>query len=446
MAGLFRRKSTEPVESKSAESVISDAYWDAITGTTAGMTMEKATGLPAVLSVLRLLSHSMGMVQFRVVRGAEGQLREPATDSWQWRLLNRQPGAPPMTPFQMKADLAANFAGRGEAYLRKIKPSQRYPGRPGILEFMTLDAAHVTPRREAGGVVYDDASNGAFLTSTPDEIIQVRSFSTGGTVNELRGVSPITAARLMVQAGLQRLEFEQSHLENGIFPGLALKYPDTVTPEQAKTWVQFLEAKMKGTRKAGKIATVGGGAELVPMPISLSDALFAEMTNLTIEQCGAMWQIPLSLLLNTTHPPTDDDVRYLVTFAIAPMALAFSESLNADRDMFGEDEQDLSVVPDYSALLTVDPLKLAQVDHARIQSGVRVADELRNRDGLGDLPPLADDWRKAPGKVPQITPVGGAPNPTVKGPEGAAAPQDTSKRPGAATMTPGRANGTRGNA
>jgi hypothetical protein len=27
------------------------------------------------------------------------------------------------------------------------------------------------------------------------------------------------------------------------------------------------------------------------------------------------------------------------------------------------------------------------------------------------LPPLPDDWTQAPGMTPQITPVGGAPNP-----------------------------------
>jgi len=401
------------------------------------MTLERAVGVPAILAVIRLLSHALGMVEFRVVRGQPGGVMENATDSWQWRLLNRRPGVAPMTPFTMKADIAANYAGRGDAYLRKIKPAYRESGRPGILEFVGVDAAYVVPRRgEDGNVRYTlaDGVYGNGTDLTPDDLLQVRSFSTGGPVNEFRGVSPITSARLMISAGHRRMEFEEAHLKNGIFPGMALEYPTGVTEDQAKQWVSFLEGKMRGARKAGKIAAVGGGAKLVPMPISLADALFAEMTHLTLEQAAAMWNIPPAFVMITRQQPSDSDVRLLTTFGVAPMAIAFAEALNADVDMFGPDEQDLLVVPDFTRLMTVDPLVLAQVQHQQVQSGVRVPDELRAKDGLAPLPPLAADWQKTPGMVPQITPVGGAPNPAFASgtiPAGRAAPGVT------ATVTAG---------
>lgn len=396
------------------ESVLPDSFWELVNqgGLGGASTLEGAVGLPAVLSIIRLLSHAMGQVDFHVVR-ERGKVVEEMRDSWQWKLLNRRPGPAPMTPFHLKADASANFAGRGEAYFRKIKPAQRRPDGPGVLELIVPSTALIKPRRSQGVLLYDDASLATGVPSTTADLIQARSFSTGGINLEDRGVSPITQARTMVSAGLRRQVFEDAHLKNGIFPRFALNYPEKVTEEKARGWIRFLREQQEGVDRAGQIAGIGGGATLTPLPISLADALFAEMTHITIEQAAFLWQVPLSLAMLTKHPPTDDDVRFLIAFALAPMANAMAEAFTADADMFGPGEDDLVVRPNFDRLQTIDPLVLAQVDHQRIQSGLRVADELRLRDGLKPYPPLADDWTQAPGQVPQITPVGGAPNPTV---------------------------------
>jgi hypothetical protein len=64
-------------------------------------------------------------------------------------------------------------------------------------------------------------------------------------------------------------------------------------------------------------------------------------------------------------------------------------------------------------LLNLDPKTKAEIHRIQIQTGERLTDELRAGDGLGPLPAVPEDWTQAPGRVPQITPVGGAPNPTA---------------------------------
>ena len=49
----------------------------------------------------------------------------------------------------------------------------------------------------------------------------------------------------------------------------------------------------------------------------------------------------------------------------------------------------------------------------QIQDGTKLVDEIRAEHGDSPLPPVPDDWTQSPGKVPQITTVGGAPNPTA---------------------------------
>jgi phage portal protein BeeE len=185
-------------------------------GTTTPTSLEQAVGLPAVLAVIRLLAHAAALVPMLVLRGEEDQRRTRANDTWQWNLLHKRPGPPPTTPFNFKADLAAQFSGRGNAYIRKLKPTRVAPGRPRVIELLPLNAGQVKPKRqENGALMFDDSTGGRTVTRGTDEIIQVRSFALG---DGLEGVSPITACRLLVSAGLKREQFEERHLTNGIFP------------------------------------------------------------------------------------------------------------------------------------------------------------------------------------------------------------------------------------
>ena len=135
-----------PDEAKSYDS-IPEGMWEQIVAARdlgQGIGLEDAVGLPAVLAVIRFLSHAAGMVPMMVVRG--GSVRERAPEEWQYQLLNRRPGPPPTTPFNFQADLAANFAGRGNAYVRKLKPTQYARRMNG--QTPRVDGDHVSARAE----------------------------------------------------------------------------------------------------------------------------------------------------------------------------------------------------------------------------------------------------------------------------------------------------------
>lgn len=411
-----------PAEAKSS-SVMPEGMWEQMVaagdrGLTMGM--ESAVGLPAILAVIRLISHSAAMVPLQVLRGHEDEIRERVQDSWQWQRLNRRPGPAPATPFAFKADMAANFAGRGQAFVRKLKPTgtRAYSDSSRVTELMALNSGQVKARRASSGlVVFDDSTGPQTVTRGTDEIIQIRSFSTADGLN---GVSPITAARMMISAGLRRNQFEDAHLRNGVRPSSVLEYPAGVSVEQAREWIDYIRAQHEGTGKAGKVFAAGGGAKFIPLPISLADAQFAEMTKVTMEQAAAMWQVPFPIALQARNAATDDDWRNFITFALGPFLTATAEAFTADADFFDPvTEADLNVVPYPDAMVRMDPLKKAQIQREQTQTGTRLVDELRGQDGLGPLPAVPEDWAKEPGKVPQITPVGGAPNPTAQtGPAG----------------------------
>ncbi len=419
MRNPFKRA---PDEAKSLD-VLPEGIWQQLVAAQdmgAGIGLEQAVGLPAVLAVIRLISHAVGMIPLNVVRdsGTGEDITERAVDTWQWNLLNKRPGPPPTTPFNFKADLAANFCGHGNAYIRKLKPSGNNTrltrATPRVTELMSLNAASVQPQRSlSGALIFKDSTTRVPVDRGTDEIIQIRSFTVD--MEGLRGVSPITACRMLVSAGLKRGQFEDRHLTNGMFPGLAVQFPRGMGEEQAGRWLDFLESRHKGSAKAGKTIGVPDGANITALPISLEDALFADMTRLTIEQACAIYQIPLAIFNKSSRMVvTDDDYRFFVSFALAPLLMAMTQAFEADDDLFrSPDDDGLSVKPDAYSLIQMDPLKKAQVQHTQIQDGTRLVDELRGQDGYGPLPPIPEDWTQEPGKVPQITPVGGAPNPEV---------------------------------
>jgi phage portal protein BeeE len=223
------------------------------------VTPETAVGLPALMAVIRLISHAAGLVPLNVMRGDEDSERERARDTWQWKLLHKRPGPPPTTPFNFKADLAAQFTGRATpTSARSSRPPQPPDGRR-VLELMPMNPGQVKPKRaDNGSVVFTDSTGKAPVERGTDEIIHIRSFSlTGGL-----GACPRSRqARTFVSAGLQRQQFEERHLANGIAPSIALKFPQGMTEDQAKRWLDFIKQEHQGSGKAGKILGLVGGAD-----------------------------------------------------------------------------------------------------------------------------------------------------------------------------------------
>jgi phage portal protein BeeE len=137
---------------------------------------------------------------------------------------------------------------------------------------------------------------------------------------------------MLVSAGLKRAEFEERHLANGIFPGIGLKFPEgKSTRRPASGGSRPSRRSTRAAARPGKVIGVGGGAELIPIPISLEDAQFAEATRLTIEQAAAMYQVPISFF---TGKPTEAEWRMFITFALGPVLEATGQAFAADRDLF----------------------------------------------------------------------------------------------------------------
>ena len=108
---------------------------------------------------------------------------------------------------------------------------------------------------------------------------------------------------------------------------------------------------------------------------------------------------------------TEEDSLRFINFALLPRLRRIERAFAADADLYPEDS---ALYPEFhlDEFLRADAGTRAEIQHKQLQTGVLLVDEARADMGL---PPLPDGM----GQIPQITPVGGAPNaaPAVPDPE-----------------------------
>lgn len=366
------------------------------------MPLERAVGLPALLACLFRIGDGIGLMPQIVYRGksANRGARERAADSWQWRLLHERPNLESPGPAAFRGDIAVSIRASGNAYLRK------YTGSSGkVVELIPIDATKVKPRRQGGTVVFEDRTEGQCVTRSRREILHVRGVALRG---QLEGVSPITAARLTIANGLRRQLFEDRYYANDARPGLALKFPQGMQFEQARTWLDTWNSEHQGLEHAHKAAALPGGADVTQIPISLEDSQFVESHRLTIEQLAGLFGIPLPFVFgggDQGRALTEQDRMQLVTFGLGPIYTVIDQAFTADETLFPPDSRtgtsDLFCEHLADALLRPDTLNRYQAYKAARQAGWLTANEIR---ALENYPPIEG------GDVLQVTPVGGAPN------------------------------------
>jgi HK97 family phage portal protein len=385
---LFRRR--RETRSEFGSSVIPPPYGGFISHAGQVVTIDSAGGLPAVSSAIIRLAELIASLPLIVYTG-EGGERRRARESWQWRLLHDSPNLD-CSPFDFVFDVVACVESHGNAYVQKIKARGR------VEELRVLDPALVVCRRDrtTGEKLFEVQATTGRLTLSTAEILHVRGPTLkGGHV----GLSPVQLHRNAIGNALAREEFSGRFIANDARPGVALKFPQTVNTEQAKSWAEAWNESHAGPRNARKTGVLGGGADIQLFPVSLEDAQFVETMRYGIAEVARMFRIPRSLLEEGELGQTSNEVERVAKFSLLPRFRRIERAFAADPDLFAGSD----LFPEFLAdgLLRPDTVtKYRGYKDAR-QGGWVTANEVR---GWENLPPLDG------GDELQVTPVGGAPN------------------------------------
>jgi HK97 family phage portal protein len=370
------------------------------------LSVDKASGLPAVFSAIRLLAETTGRLPLRVYSGFRAD-KATAQDTWQWRLLHDRPNDE-RSAFDFWQDVAACLEGHGNAFLHKAKVG-------AIVEALfLLNPVKVKVRRNARSerVYVIQTAGGQQMELTAAEVLHIRGLTLdAGDV----GMSPLQANREAIGTAVARYRTEGNLWRNNAAPSGAIKLPADrrVSRDEARD-VVAIWMMHHGGEHTGTPAVLSGGSDWVQYGIPLKDAEYVAAHKFGVDDVARIFNIPAELLGGgELRQITEESSRRLLNFGLSPRLARITSALRSDPDLFPGDS---TIYPEFYVedFVSADALTQAQIRHLKIQDGSMLIDEARAEDGR---PPLPDGV----GQIPQITPVGGAPNPAAAAANDAAA-------------------------
>jgi HK97 family phage portal protein len=361
-------------------------------------TLQAAVGIPTIGACIRLIAETIGSLPLCVYEGELAKKRK-ALEAWQYELLYEQPN-PDCSAFDFHSDIAASIETLGNAFVRKFKTRGR------VVALYVLDPTTVTVKRTDGNAkVFEIGVGGSKETLSAAQVLHIRGFTLyGGDV----GMSPIQQHRLSLAAAIAGQSFQGSFYANDATPPSYISVPGLLTREQGLSMLQEWNARHQGPANKGNMAILYNGAEIKQMGMPLADAQWIETQERSDELAARIYLGPAASLMssgpNSPSVKTEEETMRFLNFALRPRLARIEGAFKADLDLFATTD----LYPEFHIddLLRADAATRAEVQHKQVQSGVLLIDEARAEEGL---PPLPDGL----GQIPQITPVGGAPNPAL---------------------------------
>jgi len=356
-----------------------------------------ATGLPAVGAAIRLYAGTVASLPINVFQG-EDEKKKKKPDTWQAGLFKYQNDE--TARFSFFWDLASGLESCGNAFI--FKSRMQRARRLGAMAILRPENMTIRRDRDTNELIYE-WWNGRETRRIPTEnILHIRGDTMGG--GDI-GYSPIQVHRMSLMGQLQREQFENRHFANDARPGVALMFPQGVSKDQADEFGNLWDSRHAGTANRGRTGVLGGGATIQTFPLSLEDQQWVESQKFSVEDVARMYGIPASMLEEGESDNPDKDALRWLKFGLGPRLTRIQDAFLHDPDFFGQGSK---LYPEFflDEFLKSDAVSMAQVDHELVQSGVLLVDEARAKRGM---PPLKD----GAGQIPQITPVGGAPNPVA---------------------------------
>lgn len=369
---------------------------------------ETATSLGAWGAAIRLICTTIASMELEVYQGEGSDKR--AVDTGQLAALMETPWSEG-SQYDWLSDIAMSVEAFGNAFCQKVRDKR---GR--VIELIPLDPDRVRIRRDMATQVkmfdvIDPGGVKGWASYTSRDILHVRGFTIRGF---LSGFTPVQVWRNSIANALALEEFQGRHFRNNAAPGLVLEVPGKVDREAGRAMLEQWSTDHAGLANASKPALLWNGAKATVIPINLTDAQFIETQRYSIEEIARITGVPAVLLdvapMKSASTTEQDWLRFM-RLCLYPRAKRILSALCCDTDLFAG--TDMYPELEYNAGLVVDAATQAAVDKEYVQAGIFLVDEIRARKGVGPLPPMPADWTLAPGQVPQITPVGGAPNPVA---------------------------------
>lgn len=338
-----------------------------------GPTADSAMRLSAVFACLRLISEAIATLPLDTfVR--DGGVRRPYRPRPEY--LSFQP--PQSSRISYLSQVMLSLLTDGNAFVATPRDDMGVP-----TDLVVLDPCKVEPKIDRNRTLYFEAANERWSTL---DIMHIAGMTLPG---QLRGVSPIAAAREVIDAGRSMQDFGAAHFANNAMPPAVLMVPGEKSRQQAEGIAANWHATHGGASNAGKIGVLTGGATLETIAVSPEDSQWLDSRRFGVSEVARFFGVPPHLIADASNSTSWGSGLAEQNLAFGQLTLRpWTERIENGHDRL------LSThgLPEVFAKLNMDALLRASLAdryssyQAGISAGFLEENEVRALEDLAPLP------------------------------------------------------------
>ena len=299
-----------------------DNYWSNFASLQAGpVNAATAQGVSAVYACVGAISETVASLPLILFK-RDGEDRQRATDHPLYKVLHDQANEQ-QTALEFREWMMAAVLLRGNAFAKIVR---RYDGQVTALLPMSPDRVTVLRVGDGLGYEYTDfAGRVERLLST--EVLHLRHrLGDDGVL----GVSPIAAAKSVIQLAISERDHGVNTFNNATRLGGILKIPGKLNPEQKAGLAASWNSQHGGTN-AGKTAILESGVEFQPISMTLEDAEWIAARQFSVEETCRLFRVPPTIVGDLRHGNYSNSVelaRQFVTMTLRRHLVAWEQSIS----------------------------------------------------------------------------------------------------------------------
>lgn len=288
-----------------------DPYWSNFASLTNGtVNATTAQGVSAVYACVSAISETVASLPLILYR-RDGEGRSPAADHPLYRVLHDQFNAD-MTALEGRELMQSWVLLKGNAYARIITGND---GQVRALLPMSPDRVQVL--RVGDRLAYDYTDpNGVMIRLLQSEVLHLKHRAGDDGV---LGISPIAAARGVVELAIAEREHGVNTFTNGAKLQGVLKFPGVLKQEQRQAIATSWSSQHGGAANAGKTAILEAGVEYQSVSMSMEDSSWILARAMSVQEVARLFRCPPTIighLENSNFSNTTELARQFVTMTL----------------------------------------------------------------------------------------------------------------------------------
>ncbi|MDD2729734.1 phage portal protein [Malikia sp.] len=368
-----------------------DSYWsDFASGRSSAINEATAQKVSAVYACVQAISETVASLPLILFKRS-GEDRERATDHPLYRVLHDMAN-PEQTALEVREYLQACVLLRGNGYARIVRG---FDGQ--VRELWPLSPDRVSVVRAAGNLAYDYTDgNGVLHRLLAHEVLHLRHrLGDDGVL----GVSPIAAARGVVELALAESDHGINTFTNGAKLLGLLKFPGKLNADQRAAIKASWSSQYAGGRNSGRTAILEHGVDFQSVSMSLEDAEWIAARQFSVEEVARLFRVPPTVIGDLRHGNYSNSVemaRQFVTMTLRRHLVAWEQAI-AKQMLMLDGQQIYFVEHQVEGLLRGDSVNRADFYDKGIAAGWLLPSEARRLENL----PTIEGIDHAPAVGPQ---------------------------------------------